>query len=63
MHNQCEWQNGKNKVLTDSPYIVTKEMVNGYGIVYAKHIDVALEIAKGLLYFEKEWKSRSSPSS
>jgi hypothetical protein len=48
--------NEKGKVMTDRPFIVAKEMVNGYLIVGAKDIDEAVEIAKGCPIFQENGK-------
>ena len=36
-----------NKVVTDGPFVESKEIVGGYSIVQADTIDAAAEIAKG----------------
>jgi hypothetical protein len=38
---------GKNKLVTDGPYIETKEGVSGYYFLLADSLDQATEIAKG----------------
>ncbi len=43
---------GKNKVVTDGPYIEAKEMVGGYFIVNAESLDEATEISKDCPIFE-----------
>lgn len=48
--------NGKNKVVTDGPFIEAKEMVGGYLIVNAKDIDEAVEISKGCPIFDEDGK-------
>ena len=48
--------NGKNKVVTDGPFIEAKEMVGGYLIINAKDIDEAVEISKGCPIFEENGK-------
>jgi hypothetical protein len=53
--------NGKGKVVTEGPFIVAKEMVNGYIIVNAKDIDEAVEIAKGCPIFEENGKVEVRP--
>lgn len=37
----------KDNVITDGPYLESKEMVGGFFIVKASSIDAAMEIAKG----------------
>lgn len=37
----------KDHVVTDGPYMESKEMVGGFFVVKADSLDVALEIAKG----------------
>jgi hypothetical protein len=48
--------NGKNKAVTDGPFMEDKEMVGGYLIVNAKDINEAVEIAKGCPIFEENGK-------
>ncbi len=48
--------NGKNKVVTDAPFIVAKEMVNGHLFIIAKDINEAVEIAKGCPIFQESGK-------
>ena len=43
---------GKDKVVTDGPFIEAKEIVGGYTIVTAENIDEAVEISKGCPIFE-----------
>lgn len=38
---------GKNSVVTDGPYIESKEGVSGYYFLLAKNLEEATEIAKG----------------
>ena len=47
---------GKNKMITDGPYVEAKEMVGGYLIVNAKDIDDAVEISKGCPIFSENGK-------
>ncbi|NCT93150.1 MAG: transcription initiation protein [Chitinophagaceae bacterium] len=37
----------KNQVVTDGPFVESKEIVGGFFIVKAENLDAALEIAKG----------------
>jgi hypothetical protein len=53
--------NGKNKVVTDGPFIEAKEMVGGYLIVNAKDINEAVEIAKGCPIFKENGKVEVRP--
>lgn len=48
--------NGKNKVVTDGPVVVAKEMVNGHIFIMAKDINEAVEIAKGCRIFQENGK-------
>lgn len=48
--------NGKNKVVTDTPFIVAKEMVNGHIFIMAKDINEAVEIAKECPIFKENGK-------
>jgi hypothetical protein len=45
---------GQSKVVTNEPFIVATEMVNGYLVVNAKDIDEAVEISKGCPIFEED---------
>lgn len=38
---------GKNKVVTDGPYIESKELVSGYYLIKADSLEEATELAKG----------------
>jgi hypothetical protein len=53
--------NGKNKVVTDGPFIQAKEMVGGYLIINAKDISEAVEIAKGCPIFKENGKVEVRP--
>ena len=53
--------NGKNKVVTDGPYMEAKEVVGGYLIVNAKDIDEAVEISKGCPIFNEDGKLEVRP--
>lgn len=53
--------NGKNKVVTDGPFIEGNEMVGGYLIVNAKDINEAVEIANGCPIFEEDGKLEVRP--
>ena len=53
--------NGKNKVVTDGPFIEAKEMVGVYLIINAKDIDEAVEISKGCPIFEENGKLEVRP--
>ena len=53
--------NGKSKVVTDGPFIVAKEMVNGHLIINAKDINEAVEIAKGCPIFQENGKVEVRP--
>lgn len=48
--------NGKNKDVTDSPFIVAKEMVNGHLLILAKDINEAVEIGKQCPIFKENGK-------
>jgi hypothetical protein len=52
---------GKNKLVTDGPFIEGKEMVGGYVIVSAKDIDEAVEISKGCPIFIEDGKVEVRP--
>lgn len=47
---------GKSKVVTDTPFIIEKEMVNGYLIINAKDIKEAVDVSKGCPIFEENGK-------
>jgi len=53
--------NGKNKVVTDGPFIEAKETVGGYLIVNAKDINEAVEISKGCPIFQEDGKLEVRP--
>ena len=53
--------NGKNKVVTDGPFMEAKEMVGGYLIVNAKDINEAVEISKGCPIFQENGKVEVRP--
>lgn len=38
---------GKNKVVTDGPYIESKEMVGGYYLINTNSLEEATELSKG----------------
>lgn len=48
--------NGKNKVVTNGPYMESNEMVGGFLLVNAKDIEEAVEISKGCPIFEENGK-------
>ena len=48
--------NGKNKVVSDGPFMEVKEVVGGYLIVNAKDMDAAIEISKGCPIFTEDGK-------
>jgi hypothetical protein len=52
---------GKNKSVTDGPFVEAKEMVGGYLIVNAKDIDEAVEISKGCPIFDMDGKLEVRP--
>jgi hypothetical protein len=52
---------GKNKVVTDGAFIVSKEMVNGYLIINAIDISEAVEISKGCPIFQENGKVEVRP--
>jgi hypothetical protein len=53
--------NGKNKVVTDGPFIEGKETVGGYLIINAKDINEAVEISKGCPIFSEDGKLEVRP--
>jgi len=52
LHPAGKQVNGTKKVVTDGPFIESKELVGGYLIVNAKDLDDAVEISKGCPIFE-----------
>jgi hypothetical protein len=38
---------GKKKVITDGPYIETKDVIGGFSVIEAKDLDEAAQIARG----------------
>jgi hypothetical protein len=53
--------NGKNKVVSDGPYIEDKQLVGGFLIVNAKDINDAVEISKGCPIFDEDGKLEVRP--
>ncbi len=47
---------GKNKVVTDGPFMIGKEMVNGHLFILAKDINEAVEIGKECPIFKENGK-------
>ncbi len=47
LHQPAKTVAGKDKVVTDGPYIESKELVSGFYIVNANSMDEATELAKG----------------
>jgi hypothetical protein len=45
---------GKTKTVTDGPYVEVKDSINGYMLLEAKDLDVALELAKGCPILERD---------
>jgi hypothetical protein len=45
---------GKNKTVTDGPYVEVKDSVQGYMLLEAKDLDLALELAKGCPVLERD---------
>jgi hypothetical protein len=52
---------GKNKLISDGPFVEAKEIVGGFLIVNAKNIDDAVEISKGCPIFEENGKLEVRP--
>lgn len=44
--------NGKQKVVTDGPYLESKDLVGGYTLIQAKDLSEAAEVSKGCPIFE-----------
>ena len=45
---------GKTKTVTDGPYVEVKDSVNGFMLLEAKDLDLALELAKGCPILERD---------
>jgi hypothetical protein len=45
---------GKTKTVTDGPYVEVKDSVQGYMLLEAKDLDLALELAKGCPVLERD---------
>jgi hypothetical protein len=45
---------GKTKTVTDGPYVEVKDAVQGYMLLEAKDLDLALELAKGCPILERD---------
>lgn len=52
---------GKNKVVTDGPYLEAQEMVGGYLLVNANDMEEAVAISKGCPIFEENGKVEVRP--
>jgi hypothetical protein len=52
---------GKDKLVTDGPFIEAKEMVGGYFVVNAADLDAATVISKGCPIFEVDGKLEVRP--
>jgi hypothetical protein len=52
---------GKKMVVTDGPFVESKEIVGGYIVVMAKDLDEAVEISKGCPIFEADGKLEVRP--
>jgi hypothetical protein len=52
---------GKNKVVTDGPFMEAKEFVGGYLIINAKDLNDAVKISKGCPIFEENGKLEVRP--
>jgi len=44
---------GKTKTVTDGPYVEVKDSIQGYMLLEAKDLDLALELAKGCPLLER----------
>ncbi|HLN95707.1 MAG TPA: YciI family protein [Flavobacterium sp.] len=53
--------NGKDKVVTDGPFVEAQEMVGGYLVINARDIDEAVAIAKGCPIFNEDGKVEVRP--
>ncbi|UMY65441.1 MULTISPECIES: YciI family protein [unclassified Flavobacterium] len=53
--------NGKEKVVTDGPFVEAQEMVGGYLVINAHDIDEAVAIAKGCPIFNEDGKVEVRP--
>ncbi|RNC84400.1 MAG: hypothetical protein ED557_05290 [Balneola sp.] len=47
LHPEAKTIRGKDKVVTDGPFIEAKELVGGFYLINAESLDEATEIAKG----------------
>jgi hypothetical protein len=45
---------GKSKTVTDGPYVEVKDSIQGYMLLEAKDLDLALELAKGCPILERD---------
>jgi hypothetical protein len=45
---------GKQKTVTDGPFVETKDVVGGYTLVEARDLEQAVELSKGCPIFERE---------
>ena len=54
LHNHGKIVTGSNHVVSDGPFIESKELVSGYMILQANDMDEALELSKGCPIYEIE---------
>ena len=47
LEHQAKTVKGKDKIVTDGPYIESKELVSGYYLIKAENLEKATELAKG----------------
>ncbi|PWT75251.1 MAG: hypothetical protein C5B59_09485 [Bacteroidetes bacterium] len=52
---------GKNKVVTDGPFIEENEMIGGYTIILARDMEEALSVSKNCPIFEMDGKLEIRP--
>ena len=47
LHNHAKTVRGKEKLVTDGPFVEAKELVSGFYIINANSLDEATELSKG----------------
>lgn len=61
LHQEGKVVSGSKHVITDGPFIESKELVSGYLILTAEHINEAIEQSKGCPIFEIEGQVEVRP--
>lgn len=54
LHATGKHLNGKNKLVSDGPFVEGKELIGGYYVISAENMDAAVEVAKDFPDFDLE---------